>query len=179
MKKTDLVEIVLLVTESGNRAVDKEAVKTVWEPVLLDLPAAPAKQAVLDLIRNTQDFITPTMIRAETKRVMAARLASVTAPAPPMGLTDEEYTAWRRGWRDAAFNGEQAPERLEQAGLGAIGRAPVAAPLRAVPPLMALRAPAEVSHPGEDDMGPLVGKIIPAQGVRRSQPGGGSALRNL
>lgn len=115
-----VLSITALLTKGQGRRFDEEDIH-LWANLLEGVDADLAREATVELLKNSTDFISAALIRQEAQKIGQARLRAVGhPPEPPSRLSSEEYTEWLRSWRKAVMKGATEPE-AERAALTAIG----------------------------------------------------------
>lgn len=114
MKDQEVVSLTARIAKSQGRDFD-EADLDIWCDALSDLPFDECDYAVRDIVRSSDDFITPHRVRSVVLSRRAHRLQSTGLPEPPSGLTADEYLSWLNSHRDDIARGTEAHSQATSA----------------------------------------------------------------
>lgn len=91
-----------------NRKPDEDAAKA-WAAMLDGVRFEDCRVAVVEHYKGSSEWLMPSKIRADVKRIREKRLAETPEPSPPDGLSATEYVKWLRQERAAIADGNPPP----------------------------------------------------------------------
>jgi hypothetical protein len=92
-----------------NRKPDEDAAKA-WSIALDGLRFIDARDAIVAHYKTSSEWLMPSKVIAEVKRIRAKRIAEHPAPTPPANLDPVETCAWLKAARARIADGETVPD---------------------------------------------------------------------
>lgn len=95
MNRSEAATILALCASYDRRTIG-EADVAAWIQVIGDLRFQDVSQAIVGHYSRSRDFVMPSEIRTEVRRIRDDRLLRTPLPAPPADLSPLETIAWQR-----------------------------------------------------------------------------------